>query len=82
MVIDVYRTYSCWRTREKNISGLQSEELADITDNLINTVHHIARTSFLYCLPVYVEMKTDGLNISELLDIHPFTDGDSANLVP
>ena len=75
MVVDLHRTASCRTTRIEQISSLERKILADVGDDFIHLVEHIARTAFLHILAVDVEMEVDSLDITELLDIHPFADG-------
>ena len=75
MVVDLHRTASCRTTRIEQVSCLERKILADVGDDFIHLVEHIARTAFLHILAVDVEMEVDSLDVTELLDIHPFADG-------
>ena len=74
VVVNLHRTATSRTTRIEQVACLQREVLADVRDNLIHLVEHIARTAFLYIFTIDVEMEMDGLDVTELLDIHPFAD--------
>ena len=75
VVVNLHRATACGTTRIEQVSRLQREVLTDVRDNLIHLVEHIARTAFLHILTIDVEMEMDGLDVAELLDVYPFSDG-------
>ena len=74
VVVNLHRTATSRTTRIEQVACLQREVLADVRDNLIHLVEHIARTAFLYIFTIDVEMEIAGLAVTELLDIHLFAD--------
>ena len=67
MVVDMDRTNACWGVGIEDIARLQCEELGDIGDNLIDTIKHVAGTTFLNGLAIDIQMEMNSLYIQELL---------------
>lgn len=74
MVVDVDRTAACRTSGIEQVARLEREVLADIGDDFIYLVEHIARAAFLYGLVIEVEAEVQCLDITELLDVDPFAD--------
>lgn len=74
MVVDVDRTAACRTSGIEQVARLEREVLADIGDDFIYLVEHIARAAFLYGLVIEVETEVQCLDIAELLDVDPFAD--------
>ena len=74
MVVDVDRTAACRTSGIEQVARLEREVLADVGDDFIYLVEHIARAAFLYGLVIEVEAEVQCLDITELLDVDPFAD--------
>ena len=72
MVVHLYGPYASRCSRVEDVARLQREEAADICDDLVHLVHHLARAALLHRPSVDVHVEVNGLNVAELLLVHPF----------
>ena len=71
MIINMNRPHTCGGASIEDITCLQCKELRNIGDNLVNTIEHVAGTSFLNGISIDVKMEMNGLNIKKLLLRYP-----------
>ena len=70
MVANVDRTDAGRCTRIKHVTHLKGEEAADVADELIHLIEHIACVARLYRLAVDVKVKVKVLNIHQPFSLH------------
>ena len=74
MVVYLHRSAACRTPRIEQVARLQRKVLADVGDDFIHLVEHVAGASLLHILAIEVEMEVNRLDVAELLDIDPFPD--------